>query len=137
MPEVTSQAERLATAAEFGVFCPGILDVLSIGKGDLRLSVGDNDEDRDQARALIQEMLEKGYSIFVETDDGPVRVHEFNPHRMTYVLREIVPALGAAPEPRALPAGAPTKPRRATKRTRTEIPVAGSKATAVGRTAGG
>lgn len=121
------RAER-TKAAEFSVFCPGVLEVLSIGKGDLRLSVGDNDNDRDQARALIDEMLRKGYSIFVETDNGPERVHEFNPRRMTYVIRD-----APGTEAKATPS---VKKPRGRPRTR-EVPVAGSRATAVGRTAGG
>src|SRR5450759_1215555 len=74
------------TNTTFEVFCPGILDVLSIGKGDLRLTVGGDDpEDTDKARKLIEEMLRKGYSIFVETDQGTKRVKRFNPKRMTYI----------------------------------------------------
>ena len=114
--------------AEFSVFCPGVLEVLSIGKGDLRLSVGDSDEDRERARALIEEMLRKGYSIFVETDDGPERVVAFNPRRMTYLIVD-APAAAASR----------VRPRKATRKKsgRRSVPVSGSRATAVGRTAGG
>jgi hypothetical protein len=126
-----------ATAAEFEVFCPGVLEVLSIGRGDLKLSVGDNDDDREQARALIEEMMRKGYAIFVETDDGPERVTGFNPRRMTYTIG--VPAIEAAgtarPAQPALPA--PAKKRAPRKKRTSEVPVSGSRATAVGRTAGG
>lgn len=121
------------TDAEFGVFCPGILDVLSIGKGDLRLSVGDSDEDREKARALIEEMLEKGYAIFVETDTGPERVVAFNPARMTYLIQEVPEPAEADPEAAAAP-----QPRKQKRKGRTRpVPVAGSRATAVGRTSGG
>lgn len=116
--------------AIFDVFCPGYLDVLSIGRGDLRLMVGDNDEDREQAKALIEEMLRKGYSIFVETDDGPVKVHEFNPHRMSYIIQD-------APAGTEQSADQPTPITAKKTRHRREVPVAGSQATAVGRTAGG
>lgn len=112
------------TDAEFGVFCPGVLDVLSIGRGDLRLQVGDSDEDREKARALISEMLEKGYAIFVETDEGPERVQQFNAEQMTYLIAD-------GPDPTA------EKPRRRRKGVMRAVPVAGSKATAVGRTSGG
>src|SRR3990167_581735 len=112
---------------EFSVFCPGVLDVLSIGKGDLRLTVGDNGEDREKARELIDEMLRKGYSIFVETDEGPVRVTQFNPKRMTYVIVD-----APEPEPKAKGKAKPAK----WGRTR-EVSVRGSRSTAVGRTAAG
>lgn len=120
------------TAAEFEVFCPGILDVLSIGKGDLRLDVGGSSEDRERAKELIGEMLEKGYAIFVETPDGPVRVMGFIADTMSYL---IVDADQDEPEPPARPDAKPAK--RARKATRKKVPVEGSKATAVGRTAGG
>jgi hypothetical protein len=127
--------------AEFSVFCPGVLEVLSIGKGDLKLSVGgDNPEDIEKARALINEMLQKGYAIFVETDDGPERVRQFNPHRMTYLIDLPDAALDSGPAPPlALPAGKAKPVKKAAKRKprRREVPVAGSRATAVGRTAGG
>lgn len=117
------------TDAEFGVFCPGVLEVLSIGRGDLKLSVGDNPDDREQAQALIEEMLRKGYAIFVETDDGPERVTAFNPRRMTYTIAD-----GPSGEEPPAPAA---KARKATKRRTRSVPVSGSRATAVGRTAGG
>lgn len=121
-----------------GSFTPGVLEILSIGKGDIKLSIDNNDEDREKARVLIEEMLRKGYALFVETDDGAVRVTEFNPKRMTYTI--MAPALPAPPERKALPPGEPT-PAKATRRQRQrghrEIPVSGSKTTAVGRTAGG
>lgn len=119
------------TEAEFEVFCPGILDVLSIGKGDLRLDVGGNEADRERAKDLIGEMLEKGYAIFVETDDGPVRVMGFIASEMSYL---IVDADQEAPEPPPTPTA---KPAKAKKATRKKVPVEGSRATAVGRTAGG
>jgi hypothetical protein len=130
------------TTTTLGSFCPGVLEILSIGKGDIKLSIDNNDEDKAKAKAVIEEMLRKGYSIFVETDDGMQRVTQFNPNRMSYTITEVVPTLPAPAEPKALPPGEPraTPARRAAsrrqRRTR-EVPVSGSKATAVGRTAGG
>src|SRR5438874_1075704 len=75
------------TDATFDVFCPGVLEVLSIGKGDLTLHMdGESPEDMERAKSLIEEMLHKGYSIFVETETGHERVTQFNPWKMTYVL---------------------------------------------------
>lgn len=118
----------MSAEAEFDVFCPGVLEVLSIGKGDLKLTIGgDNPEDTEKARKLIEEMLKKGYAIFVETDKGPTRVKKFNARRMTYIISEV------PDEPALEPAKA--KPARKVKET--HVPVAGSRATAVGRTSGG
>lgn len=130
--------ERRAREAEFGVFCPGVLDVLSIGHGDVKLTLDTGDpEDVERARQLIEEMLRKGYSIFVDTDDGPTKVQSFNPKRMSYsIVDTTANALPAPPETKALgPGPQPAKPKRG--RPKKEIPVAGSRATAVGRTAGG
>lgn len=120
--------------ATFDVFCPGVLEILSIGRGDIKLSIDNSDEDRERAKQIIEEMLRAGYTIFVETDDGPVRVTEFNPKRMVYTVDVPDRGLPAPPEPKALPPG--PKIRRGRGRRR-EVPVAGSRATAVGRTAGG
>lgn len=112
------------------VICPGMLEVLSVGKGDIKISLDHNNpEDIENARKLIEEMLAKGYGLFVETNNGLSRVRKFNPKRMTYVIVEF-----ADEEPAEAPAAKPTKPRRTKQR---EVPVAGSRAKAIGRTAGG
>lgn len=136
--------------ADIAVVAPGVLEVLSVGKGDLKLTWDpDKPEDLDNARKTIEEMLRKGYSIFVETDVGPARVQRFSPERMEYIIREVVegtelPTGPAAPA--ALGTGDAVKPdevippgkAKAAKKTRErKVPVAGSKATAVGKSAGG
>lgn len=139
-----------ATEAEFGVFCPGFLDVLSIGKGDLRLDVGGSPEDRERAKEIIGEMLEKGYSIFVETPDGPVRVMGFIAERMVYVIPDLPNeadrvqrawsehvGMDESGKQEQEPAPAPKPRGRPKKAAKKEVPVEGSRATAVGRTAGG
>lgn len=160
--------------AQIDVVCPGILAVLSIGKGDLKLSFDENnEEDTAKARAVIEEMLRKGYSIFVETDVGPARVQRFSPDRAAYIITELAPGISEtsgpagptildaeivdddpalAPGPSIAaqtgvgpPEGAPAPKKRTgrpkgstNKKTQErEVPLAGSKATAVGRTAGG
>jgi hypothetical protein len=127
------------TEAEIDVISVGMLEVLSVGKGDLKLTVSGTEEEIEKGRRVIEEMLRKGYTIFVETDDGPTRVQSFNPKRMTYTISEVplgteLPSGPAAPA--ALPPGKPpAKPRK--KVGKKEVPVAGSRATAVGKTAGG
>lgn len=133
------RAERKAHEAEFGVFCPGMLEVLSIGHGDMKVTL-DTSKPREveAARKLIEEMLRKGYSIFVETDGGPIKVREFNPTTMAYVIvddGEVVDEPDPEPE-REKPSKRAPGARKRAARTR-EVPVAGSKATAVGRTSGG
>ena len=126
-----TKRERRATA-HIEVVCPGMLEVLSVGKGDIKLTIG-SPEEVDDARKMIEEMLRKGYGIFVETDDGLARVKEFNPKRMTYIITEVVEDADEVSEPDAAAAPAPKKARTRKR----EIPVAGSSAKAIGRTAGG
>lgn len=122
------------TTAHIEVVCPGmlagVLDVLSVGKGDLRLTVGGDDPaEITKAKRIIEGMLAAGYGIFVETDKGLTRVRRYNPKRSTYVIS------GEPDE--TVPVKSPAKRGRPRKTTEREVPVAGSKAVAVGRTAGG
>lgn len=106
----------------------GELDVLSVGQGHLRVTVDDKDpEGIDKARRMIEDMLKRGFSIFVETDKGLRRVKKFNPQRMTYLVDD-VPDEGELEK---------TRPTKLTKTPKKEIPVSKAKSTAVGRTAGG
>ena len=119
--------ERMRSGTgEIEVVCPGMLEILSVGKGDIKLTIDPSKpKDVESARTMIEEMLAKGYTIFVENPknkSGLSRVKRFDPKKMVYIISEVV-------EP------TPTKPA---KRTRDrQVPVAGSKAKAIGRTAGG
>jgi hypothetical protein len=130
-----AKQERRRATADIEVVCPGMLEVLSVGKGDIKLTLdGNSSEETEKARSIIEEMLRKGYGIFVETDEGLTRVKAFNPKRMTYVISEVVeePEAAGAAEPSA------ASPRRPGRRVRErQVPVAGSRAKAIGRTAGG
>jgi hypothetical protein len=117
----------MTQTAEFDIGTPGMLEVLSVGKGDLRITVGSTDDDREKAKDLIQEMFRKGYAVFVEVDGELSRVKRFNPKKFSYVIGELV-------DPPQAPAPKGPTNRRTRER---DIPVAGSRATAVGRTAGG
>jgi len=109
-----------------------MLEVLSVGKGDLKIAVGDSNKDRADAQRLIEEMLRKGYTLFVETDDGPLKVTRFLPDAMAYVVVD-TPDVTPAAEPQP---GTPEPGPKRQRKPRT-VPVAGSRATAIGRTAGG
>jgi hypothetical protein len=130
--------QRRRGTAHFSVLSPGMLEVLSVGKGDLKITVGDSNKDRADAQRIIEEMLRKGYTLFVETADGPLKVTRFDPDRMVYVVADTP---GVEPEPAPESAGAgedepEVRARQAKPRTVT-VPVRGSKTTAIGRTAGG
>lgn len=113
-----------AGTGEIEVVCPGMLEVLSVGKGDIKLSIDPaNPKDVEGARSMIEEMLAKGYGIFWEDARGALRrVKRFDPKKMEYIVSEVIQPPPAPPAKR-------TRERR--------VPVAGSKAKAIGRTAGG
>ena len=95
----------------------GVLDILNCGAGHLSFKFDkDNDAEVAKARKVITDMMQRGYSILVETAKGLRRVKRFDPKRDEYVIEE--------PQP-------PAKP--ATRR----LPMRSTRATAVGRTAGG
>jgi hypothetical protein len=93
----------------------GVLDVLSVGRGHLRLEIPDDDPDAlEKARRMIEDMQRQGYSIFIEDSIGRTRrMKKFDPKRMTYLID--------APD----------------EKSKVEVKASESRATAVGRTAGG
>lgn len=125
-----SRAKQARRTAAFEVLSRGMLEVLSVGKGDLKIEIGNSNADRAKAQRLIEDMLRKGYTLFVETADGPLRVRKFLPDEMAYLVADVPDVVAAAPDPGEVP------PRPARGRGRL-VPVAGSKTTAIGRTAGG
>lgn len=111
----------------------GTLDILNVGLGHLTLTVTQGDGiEIDKARRVITDMLNRGYAIFVETEQGLKRVRKFDPVQMVYYIDDTL---------ETQPADSEKKPdgRRGYKGRRGQraVPVAKSKATAVGRTAGG
>ena len=89
---------------------PGI-DVLNTGYGDFELSFDPNKPDEVQkAKETITDMLKRGYAIFVRQGKETLRVRKFDVDKNVYII-------GSTPAE--------------------EVPVAETRATAVGRSAGG
>jgi hypothetical protein len=89
---------------------PGI-DILNTGYGDFELRFDpDSPADVQRAKETITDMLKRGYAIFVEHNGKTQRVRKFDPDKNVYII-------GSTPAE--------------------EIPIAETKATAVGRSAGG
>ena len=127
-----AEARHRPTTAHVEVVTPGVFGILSIGRGDIKMNVDPtNKADVAKAKRDIANMMKAGYGIFVEVEENGetklARVKRFDPAHMTYVISEL-----AEPDPE--PTKAPRTPRRTRER---HVPVAGSKAKAIGRTAGG
>src|SRR3989442_12762068 len=89
---------------------PGI-DVLNDGFGDLELSFDPNKPDEvEKAKQTITDMLKRGYAIFVRQGKETFRVRKFDVDKNVYII-------GSTPAE--------------------EVPIAETRATAVGRSAGG
>lgn len=85
--------------------------MLNTGYGDFELRFDPNKSDEVQkAKETITDMLKRGYAIFVRKGEETVRVRKFDIDRNVYII-------GCTPAE--------------------EVPVAETKATAVGRSAGG
>lgn len=89
---------------------PGI-DVLNTGYGDFELRFDPNKPDEVQkAKETITDMLKRGYAIFVRQGNETLRVRKFDVDRNVYII-------GSTPAE--------------------EVPIAETRAIAVGRSAGG
>ena len=112
--------------------------ILSVGHGDTKFSFDSKDEEEvATAKIAVQDMIKRGYFIFVETPDGELRrVEAFDPATCEYVVRidkrskvwreaqSQEPAVEAAGEPNRRRGGYRVSARRA-------------RATAVAPTSGG
>jgi hypothetical protein len=66
---------------------PGLV-VLSVGHGDSKFSFDPNDPDGlETAKLAVDDMLKRGYMLFVESPDGPLRVKAFDPEKCEYIIR--------------------------------------------------
>jgi len=89
---------------------PGI-DVLNTGYGDFELRFDpDKPDEVQKAKETITDMLKRGYAIWVKQGDQTFRVRKFDVNRNVYII-------GSTPAE--------------------EVPIAETRATAVGRSAGG
>ena len=66
----------------------GSLSVLNCGRGDLYIQFEKGDRDgMERAREVIQDMLKRGYLLFVQMKDGTLRkVQRFDGRQYAYVL---------------------------------------------------
>lgn len=103
---------------------PG-LDVLSIGHGDIKIDFDDkNPQEAERAKRIIADMLRRGYSLFIPDGSGGLkRVKRFDAKVGTYFIAD-----GAKVEPSA---------EKVKKPKLSAVPMAKTRATVVGRSAGG
>jgi len=66
------------------------LDVLNCGLGDLKLSFDPkNPVERERAARAVEDMLKRGYVIFVEHKGRTERVKTFDPKKCEYIISDV------------------------------------------------
>lgn len=104
----------------------GQLDVLNCGTGHLSFKFDKNDAaEVEKARKVIQDMLRRGYMLFVEDGKEQKRVRKFDENTDEYILEEPDPEVA-----KVLDQAAPPPSGR-------RVPIRRGRATAVGPSAGG
>lgn len=112
------------------------LDVLNCTMGDMKFSFDSKDpQEVERARRCVQDMLRRGYVIFVETKKGLRKVTGFNAKNDTYIIADgpmtiEEPTDGQKPK-------APEKAKKTATAKKRAIPARGAKGTAIAPTAGG
>lgn len=120
----------------------GNLSVLSVGAGDVEVKFDkDNPQETVRAKRIIEDMLRRGYALFVEVDGKLKPVKRFDAEKECYIIADGPLYAGDSAEPpgvtQASQAEAKERTRgRAAKKER-EIPMKKTRATGVAPTAGG
>lgn len=119
---------------------PGI-DILNTGKGHAEIHFDNGDAiEIERAKRIIEDMLRRGYLLFIDGDDGKVvRVESFDAKTGKYIIGDCALYAGAeplGPKPDAKPEEAPFTRKRGRPR-KGAVAMDTVRATAVGRSSGG
>ena len=118
----------------------GSLDILNVGSGHLTLTFGPDDPvEVDRTKRMITDMLRRGYAIFVEVEGVLRRAEEFDPVRGHYVVGDVpvktTGSLQGTGEPSVVDRDQAGQATKTVKHRR--VSMTSTRATAVGRSAGG
>lgn len=113
----------------------GFLDVLNVGAGHLtfRFDRKKGEEEKAKAKKVINDMLRRGYMIFVLVDGEQKRVRAFDDAHEEYILEE--PDDG--PPEEVVPDAAMPARKRGRPKGSKRVAMTAAKATGIGPTAGG
>lgn len=135
--EVRQFQKRDALASDDG---PPGLCILNCGAGDVEISFDDDDPKAiERAKEIVQDMLRRGYALFIRKGKQMIRVREFDPKHGVYYVMDDEPAdageLKAGPDHVApVEAAAPETPKR---RGRKGVPMNRARVFGVAPTSGG
>lgn len=106
----------------------GALSILNAGAGDIRLTLDQkNPQELLLAKKMIQDMLRRGYVLFIEENGEYVRVTNFEETTGTYIVADY----GQTPVEDV------QTTQKTSRRGKKKIPMDQATAVAVARTAGG
>ena len=109
----------------------GSLSVLNVGKGDVEITFDKDDPlEIERAKRIIQDMLRRGYSLFIEVDGKLKPVKKFDPAREVYKIAD--GALYVGDQMEAAGTGKRGRPKKTV-----DVPMRKTRATGVAPTAGG
>ena len=116
----------------------GALSVLNVGAGDLEFKFDkDNPQEVVRAKRVIEDMLRRGYALFVEVGGKLTPVKKFDAEREVYIIADGPLYAGDQPEV-VTPVEPVAEPKRRGRPRKTrEVPMRTTKATGVAPTAGG
>lgn len=116
------------------MFTPG-LDVLNCGAGHIEIDFTKDDPNSvTEAKKIIQDMIKRGYTVVIETEDRQTRrVEAFDPEHSHYIVSAGPTVIEPADEPAGAEAATPPKK----KPKKEKVPMTKARATGIGRTAGG
>lgn len=66
----------------------GTLHVLNCGAGHLKFTFGDNEIEAERASRVVQDMLNRGYALFVEGKKGLRKVNAFDAKTREYIIAD-------------------------------------------------
>jgi hypothetical protein len=143
-----AQVKKALTAPE----PTGVLEILNVAAGDVKLTFDKgNPIETIRAKRIVVDMLRRGYALVVEVERGGKRayerVQEFDEKNGEYIIADFDPVIAqeadkADGELPPLPLrqhdiSAPAPQPVAKKGGRTRLPMETTKATGIGRSAGG
>jgi hypothetical protein len=140
--------DGVATKSASGVPLNGVLEILNVQGGDVKITFDkENPQETIRARRIVTDMLRRGYALVVEIErDGEKkyeRAQGFDEKTGEYLIADFDPTLAqevdvqdeasALRDAHASPESPKAKRGRPTKR----LPMETTKATGIGRSAGG
>lgn len=111
------------------------ISILNCTMGDMQFSFDSDDpQEVERARRCVEDMLKRGYILFVHTKAGLRKVTKFNRKNDTYVIAD---GPETAPPEKNDADESSQAPKKGRKGKAKEVPAKSSKATAIAPTAGG